>query len=163
MRENVTDRYFLFFLCLFSTAHAPVRVHSHTSLPLQLAILCCYSYLSVLYFPFIPFSVTRVLSRVEVFSVSFFPLSIDPLPFAVALPLRAPLLRSRPVPCVRYARSASTSLSHAYACMLSYLSVHEHSLICHCTLSSVLVPFPVCATQAAYTRHALPWSSVVHS
>ena len=45
--------------------------------------------------------------------------------------------------------------------MLSYLSVHEHSLICHCTLSSVLVPFPVCATQAAYIRHSLPLSSTV--
>ena len=133
-----------------------MRVHCHLSFPSQLVNLRCYSYLSVLYFP----SFHRVFTPSCFPFLSFLRCNAHRLRAAV-FPLRAPLLRSRPVPCVRYARSASTSLSHAYACMLSYLSVHEHSLICHCIISSVLAPFPVCATQAAYTRHSLPLPSTV--
>jgi hypothetical protein len=77
-----------------------MRVHSHTSLPSQLAILRCYSYLSVLYFPLILLSVRRVPSRVDV------------LPFSLS----------------------------AFCCCFSPCVRH----------SSVLVPFPVCATQGQH-------------
>ena len=143
----VTDRCFLFFLSSVSTAHAPMRVHSHTSLPLQLAILRCHSYLSVLYFPFILFSVTCVPSRVDVFSVSSFRSRSIRYLFAFALPLRAPLVRSL---CALRKVSIHLSLSRTHACVLSYLSV------CTSTLSLVIVLSPPfssvpCVRYASHT------------
>ena len=131
-------------------------VHSHTSLPSQLAILRCCSYLSVLYFPLILLSVRRVPSRVDVlpFSLSAFCCCFSPCVRHSSVLVPFPV-------CATQGQHLLLSFFRMHACMLSYLSVHEHSLICHCIISSVLVPFPVCATQAAYTRHSLPLPSTV--
>ena len=114
-----------------------MRVHSHPFLPSQLAafaaplIYLCYIFLSFL-------SLSHAFHRV-----------FDVLPFSFRLSIRcltrtasalrrlSSLASATPSPFpVCATQGQPLPLSRTHACMLSYLSVHEHSLICHCIISS---------------------------
>ena len=70
---------------------------------------------------------------------------------AAALPLRAPLLRSRPVPCVRYARSASASLARICVHALVFICARALS---HLPLYSLLRSRPVPCVRYASRIHS---------
>jgi hypothetical protein len=86
-----------------------------------------------------------------------FPLSIDPLPFRLCSSLAS---ATRPFPvCATQGQHPPFSLSHACMRALVFICVHEHSLTCHCIISSALVR-SLCALRKPYTRHSLPLSSI---
>jgi len=122
-----------------------MRVHSHPSFRSQLAILRCSSYLSVLYFPFIPFSVTRVPSRVDVFPFSSF--RLQSIRYLLPLCVRhSSVLVPFPV-CVT--QGQPRPLSRTHACSRIYL--------CTSTLSFIIVLSPpfssrsLCALRKPHT------------
>ena len=123
-----------------------MRVHCHlpflrsSSTVAATFIYLCYIFLSS----------HRVLTP-SCFPVFVFPSMQRAPPPRCRFPLRAPLLRSRPVPCVRYARSASISL--ARICMHALVFICARALS-HLPLYSLLRSRPVPCVRYASRIHS---------